>query len=434
VTAMRHANAYKGQYLNGARLGIIVSRFPKLTETFVFREIAEMKALGIDVIIYALRREREQMLHPGVEAYIREAHFGSLLSVQVWIDNAWWVIRRPGNYFTALVEALCGTRTSSNYFAGALLYFPLAASFARHAQRMRVQHVHAHFANHPALAALVMRRLTGIPFSFTARGSDIHVDRTMLAQKIAAADLAVTVSNYNRDLMITLAAPADAEKIVVVRGGVDTALFTPASKRTAGPPLAIICVGRFEEVKGHIHLVRACAALRRRGIPFVCSLYGDGELRAAVESEIALHGLTNHIQVHGNAVQEVIAEALRAAHVFVLASVPSSSGKREGIPNVLKEAMACALPVVGSRMAGIPELVEDGVSGILVPPAKSEAIADALERLAADSALRHSMGAAGRARVLADYDLRVSARQRAELFLLPRHSALSTHTNLPRTG
>jgi colanic acid/amylovoran biosynthesis glycosyltransferase len=400
---------------SGERLGIVVSRFPKLTETFILAEIQELKRLGVEIVIFPLLHHRESVVQPEVEELVAAAHYRPYLSLQLWRDNLHYLLTRPLAYLTAFAHVVRGSWRSPRYLAGAIGYFPKAASFARLAERSGVRHVHAQFANHPAVVAMVIRRLTGIGFSFTARGSDIHVDRTMLPEKVAAAQFAVAVSDSNKEVMVRACGAASARKIHVVYGGIDTGLFSPAPA-TADGMFRIVCVARFEEVKGHAQLLAACAILVERGVQFRCDLIGDGELRAQIERQIAHLGLSDYVVLHGNQPQQRIVQALRSASVFVLATVQAASGKREGIPNVLKEAMACGVPVISSRISGIPELVDDAVSGILVPPAQPEALAQALIQLAHEPGLRSKLGGAGRARIEADFDLRASARRRAELF------------------
>jgi colanic acid/amylovoran biosynthesis glycosyltransferase len=410
-------SASKEKQVRGARrLGVIVSRFPKLTETFVLHEILELQRLGVEVELFPLLRHRESIVQSEVERLVAAAHYRPLASVRLWRDNGYYLVSRPRRYVGAFLRVVRGSWRSPRYLAGAVVFFPKAASFARIADRSGVQHVHAHFANHPAVAAMVMHALTGIPYSFTARGSDIHVDRTMLPEKVAAAQFAIAVSAFNKEVMVRACGAAAAEKIHVVYGGVDTRLFAPAPAHADGGAFRIVCIGRFEEVKGHAQLIEACGILDRRGISFTCHLLGDGELRAALESQIARLGLCDRMVLHGNQPQTVIRDALRAASVCVLATVQAANGKREGIPNVLKEAMACGVPVVSSRISGIPELVEDGLSGLLVPPRDPAALAEALMALATDEGLRERLGRAGRARIERDFDLRTSTRRRADLF------------------
>ncbi|MEW6404341.1 MAG: glycosyltransferase, partial [Chloroflexota bacterium] len=378
-----------------AKVAYIVSRFPKLTETFILYEILEMEKLGVTIEIYPLRRGRERVVQTEANRLVGRAHFQPFLSLGV-IRAQWHFIRhRPLAYFKVLAEVLRGTFGSTNFFIGALGIFPKVVRFAYEIESQNIAHVHAQFANHPAVAALIINRLTGIPFSFTARGSDVHVDRQMLKQKLEASAFAITVSTFNKELMIDECGPKVRDKIRVIYGGIDTDVFSPRIKSDSDGPFQILCVARFEEVKGHACLIEACRLLQERGVEFECHLVGDGPLRPKIEQQIVRGGLGNKIRLWGAGTHAEIIEKLSRAAVVVLATVPSSNGKREGIPNVLKEAMACGLPVVASFISGIPELVDHEHSGLLVPPRNASALADALQRLNNDPALRHSMGQNG---------------------------------------
>jgi colanic acid/amylovoran biosynthesis glycosyltransferase len=399
----------------GHAIGYVVSRFPKLTETFILNELVEMERLGARVEIYPLLRQRDAVTQPQVGRLMRRARFVHVVSWTMLRAHWHFLSNRPLAYARVLWEVLSGTVGSARYFAGALIYFPKAVWFAYDAQRRAVAHIHAQFANHPALVALIVHRLTGIPFSFTARGSDIHVDRTMLKEKLAASRFSIAVSESNRDVMVAAGGQPAAEKIHVIYGGIDTDRFSP-SRKSRSDEFRIVCVARFEEVKGHAQLVEACGQLRDRGVEFECDLVGDGEWRSRIEQHIAAAGLGRHVRLHGACAEGHVIEALSRATVFVLATVPARNGKREGIPNVLKEAMACGLPVVASRISGIPELVEHEQSGLLVRPNDVKALADALERVKSDPDLRARLGQAARARIVDMFDIRLSTRRRVHLF------------------
>jgi glycosyltransferase involved in cell wall biosynthesis len=279
-----------------------------------------------------------------------------------------------------------------------------------------ITHVHAHFATHPAVAALIVHRLTGIPFSFTAHGHDLHVDRRMLDTKVQAAAFVVAVSEYNREMIVADCGEHVRDKIHVIHCGVDSEVFRPQAPRSGNRPLQMICVASFEEVKGHRYLVEACRLLREQRVDFICHLVGEGPLRNETERRIAEAGLGSRVIVHGGQPRPVVARMLAESDAAVLASYPTAQGKREGIPVGLMEAMASGLPVVATRISGIPELVEDGRTGYLVPPSDSAALAAALRRLAQDAEVRERMGQAGRDKVIAQFDLRTSAAELLELF------------------
>ena len=402
--------------LASPRIAYIVSAFPVLTETFVLYELTAMEKLGVAVELYPLRRGRNPVTHAEAEPWTRRAHFRPFLSLGVLRAQWHFICRDLAGYLQTWAVVLRGTWGSANFFLGAIALFPKAALLAYEMLNLRITHVHAHFANHPAVAALIVHRLTGIPFSFTARGTDVQVDRHMLKQKIGAAACAISVSSYNKEIIVDECGPGVRDKVHVIYGGVDVDLLSPDPSRPAGP-FRILCIARFEEVKGHSYLVEACRLLRKRGVAFECRLLGNGPLFPLVEKQVVHAGLGKEVRLLGpRTYQEVICE-LRQADTVVLPTAPTANGKCEGIPNVLKEAMACGLPVVASSVGGIPELVDDGRTGMLVPPKDAAALADALQHLSEDGALRRQFGRAGREKIVRDFNLRISTARRAHLFL-----------------
>lgn len=377
----------------------------------------EMERTGVSIYIYSLLRRKHAVTHSEVTRLQAPVLDLPLLTLPILAAQFSFIFRQPRRYFRVLYEVLAGSLASPRYFLGALAFFPKAAFFSRDMQKHRIDHIHAHFANHPATAAYIISRLTGIPFSFTARGSDIHKDQTMLRLKLEQAAFAIAVSAYNKSVMIQACGESLQNKIHVIHGGVDISRFTPGHSDEPAGILKIICVARFEPVKGHMTLLQACRQLRERGVDFECRLIGEGPLRSAVEEEIRRLQLDEDITLMGACPQEQVVATLAQTDVAVLATVPTARGECEGIPNVLKEAMAAGLPVVASDVGGIPELVENGKTGLLVPPGDIAALSDALARLAVDRQLREGLGYNGRQKVTASFNLQSSIQQRASLFL-----------------
>lgn len=398
------------------KIAYMMSRFPKISETFILFEILEQERLGNTVEVYPLLRERQPVAHPEAVKMTERAHFHPFISLPVLFANFYFLLRRPVKYLKTLFEVLGGTLGSTNFFLGAVTYWPKSVRFAYEMQRQGIAHIHAHFCNHPALAALIIHRLTGIPFSFTAHGSDLHKDKRMLDKKVAASAFAVTISNFNKGEMLKACGDGLAEKIHIIRCGIDSEVFLPAEKKNGTAPFRIICVASYEEVKGHKYLVEACGRLRERGIDFVCDLIGDGPVRGQVAKQIADANLQDKVIIHGSRKRQEVADMVRAADVKVLASVPTAEGKREGIPVVIMEAMASGLPVISSQLSGIPELVENGRTGILVAPGDTEALAAALQKLYENPALRYRMGQAGREKVLREFNMKINVAALTDLF------------------
>jgi colanic acid/amylovoran biosynthesis glycosyltransferase len=403
------------------RIAYVMSRFPKVTETFVLNEILTVERLGEPVRIQPLLQERGGTVQPGAADLVARAHFLPWLSPAIVGSQLWYLRHQPRRYLRTLGRVLLGTAGSLNFTVGALGILPKVVHAARQMEAAGIEHVHCHFASHPALAGYVVHELTGIPYSFTAHGSDLHVDRHMLPQKVATAAHVVTVSAYNRDLIVRECGSEVADRLHVVHTGVDTELFRPRSASRVDTPrdraLRVVCVGTLHEVKGQHVLIEAVALLTRQGVPVHLLLVGDGPWRERLRRAAETAGVTDRVRFAGATDRDGVRAALADADVVAAPSVPTRAGKREGIPVALMEAMACGLPVVASHLSGIPELVEDGTAGLLVPPGDASALAAALHRLARDPALRARLGAAGRRRVVAEFDLERNVRHLLELLL-----------------
>jgi colanic acid/amylovoran biosynthesis glycosyltransferase len=391
---------------DGLTVAYVMSRFPKLTETFILAELEAMDRAGVAIELYPLLRQTGEPMQPAAVPWVARAHYLPFVSPAI-LRAQWSYVSDPRGrrrYIRALVDMIRGTWRSPNFLVGGLGIFPKVARAALEMRESGVDHVHCHFANHPALAGWLIHRLVGIPYSFTAHGSDLHVDRTMLPTKVREAAFVVTISGDNRSLIESTAGPSAEGKVEVIHCGVDPAAFAPTD-RTSDGPLRIVAVGTLHEVKGQIHLIEACRRLAERGIAFTCRFIGDGPDRDALQARIDESGLGDRVTLAGRMTSDAVAAELAASDVLAAPSVPTRGGKREGIPVVLMEAMASGLPVVASRLSGIPELVTDGVSGLLVPPGDDDALAQALATLATDLGLRARLGAAGRETVMGGFDV-----------------------------
>ncbi len=393
------------------KVAYVMSRFPRLSETFVLFEMIAVESAGASVELFPLIRERARVVHPEARPFVERMHYEVAASPRVVMSNLRWLRSEPRRYLHTLASVVRGTHRSMNFFFGGLASFPKVAHYARTMQDLGVDHVHCHFATHPALAGFVIRRLTGIPYSFTAHGSDLHVDRTMLGQKVEDAAFVVAISEYNRRMIVDACGPErSTDHVHVIHCGVDTNVFVPrAAPDRDADVLRLVSVGTLHEVKGQRFLLEACAELRRRGVEVRCVLVGDGPDREMLESLRQELELDSNVTLVGRRTREEIAEYVADADMLVAPSVPTKGGKREGIPVVLMEAMSAGLPVVSSRVSGIPELVNDEVNGLLTEPFESGQLADALERLAHDPQLRVRLGEAARQTVLSGFDVAANA-------------------------
>jgi colanic acid/amylovoran biosynthesis glycosyltransferase len=403
------------------KVAYIMSRFPKLTETFILYEMLAMQKQGIQVQLYPLLRERTEVMHPEALPLVLAAHYQPFLSLSILGANLHFLWKKPRAYLETLWVLLRANWGSLGFFTGALGIFPKVVGFAYQMEAEGINHVHAHFASHPAAAGFIIQRLVGIPYSFTAHGSDLHRDRHMLCEKVSEAAFVVAISNYNKELILSECQGKYRDKVTVIHCGVDTEVFRGRSNKTPHEkgenPFMILCIGTLHEVKGQAYLIEACRKLQERGIDFVCHFVGDGPDRVSLTTLVDQAGLRQKIRFHGGLPRDEIARLLLDADVLATPSVPTRDGRREGIPVVLMEAMGSGVPVIASNISGIPELVNDQYTGLLVPPRDATSLAKALELYFKDLSLRRRLGQAGRERVVGDFDLNKNAAKLAQHFM-----------------
>jgi glycosyltransferase involved in cell wall biosynthesis len=238
----------------------------------------------------------------------------------------------------------------------------------------------------------------------------------MLGEKIRRSEFFITISEYNRKLLTDLYGREAAEKMHLVRCGVDTELFCPPPQTGRNTLFTILCVASLETHKGHTYLIKACAELKKRDVAFRCLLVGEGNCRRALESLIRARGLVDQVQLLGRQDRDRIAALMHEADVLTLQSVMTPSGMSEGIPVSLMEAMAAGLPVIASSIRGIPELVEHGRTGLLIPDGDAVALTEALMKIYSSPELARALGSRGRERVIQNYNLRANTQLKALLF------------------
>jgi glycosyltransferase involved in cell wall biosynthesis len=392
---------------SGRTVAHVMSRFPQISETFILNEILELERLGTRVEVFSILRDLGEVRHPQADRLAARCVYGSSTG-QLASAQLYWLARRPLSYLSTWLSAVRGNLRSAKFLLRTPATVASGALFAREMRRRGVQHIHAHYATHPALAAYVAHRLTGLPYSFTAHAHDIYVERAMLGEKLRNARFAVAISDYNRRLLETLYPEEAVGKLHVVHCGIDPATFSRAERHGTGGRFTLVCVASLQDYKGHRYLVDAITRLRAAGEPVRALLVGEGELRDAIHAQIREQGVEKDIDLLGAQPRERVRELLASADAVVLPSVVTSSGKMEGIPVALMEALGMSLPVVATDISGVSELVEDGVTGLLVPERDPDALAEAIDRLRNDPELGRRLGEAGRGRVVSEFDLRTN--------------------------
>jgi glycosyltransferase involved in cell wall biosynthesis len=287
---------------------------------------------------------------------------------------------RPHVWARLLAATVGGTACSPEFLAKSLVVFPIAIGWARQMQRLGVRHIHAHYGTYPALAALLAAEIQGIGFSFTVHAHDLYADNVMLAEKVRRARFVVTISEFNRQWLCALVDSTTANRVHVVRCGVNVSTYDFRPRRTGSGRRSLLSVAGLREYKGLAYLIRACDLLRSTAPQesFECRIVGDGPERGALERLIRELRLEECVRLLGACEEHVVNDLLAEADTFVLPSVVARNGYMDGIPVALMEAMARGVPVIASQLSGIPELVRDRDTGLLVPPNEAEAIRDAI--------------------------------------------------------
>src|SRR4029450_8442155 len=394
------------------RLGYLYSRYPVISQTFCDAEMLALERLGIELEIGSVYPPLTSLRHEHISrlrAPVRYAPPQEIL--KIWEKDAKTTGKWPG----ALVdqhERRYGPKFKAEQRARNALYF--ADLFARNG----VDHFHVHFANRAAHTAIFLTEISKIPFSVTAHGQDFMKELgndDLLREICAAAEFVAAETDYSRELLCQRC-PDSAEKIHRIYNGIDLEFFPAPYSSTANPVARIISVGRLVAFKGFDYLIDACGELARRGLDFTCEIIGDGPLRDDLQAKIDTLKLSPQVKLLGSLSQGAVIEELRVADIFALASVTDRQGASDVFPTVIIEAMAAARPVISTRLAGIPELVAHGETGLLVAPGDTSALAQALEELIRDPGLRSRYGRAGRARIEQHFRIEHTVAPLVELF------------------
>jgi glycosyltransferase involved in cell wall biosynthesis len=376
------------------RLGYFYSRYPVLSQTFCDAEMLALERLGFELEIGSVYPPLTSLRHEHITSLRAPIHYAppqeilKILEKNAKTDGKW-----PQD-LVDLHERKYGPGVKAEQRARNALYF------ADHFKRRGVDHVHVHFANRAAHTAMFLKEISGIPFSVTAHGQDFMKDLgndELLREICAAAEFVAAETDYSRDL---LRQRCPDSRIHRVYNGMDLTRFPTANEGVSINQVPrIISIGRLVAFKGFEYLIDACADLARRGLELSCEIIGDGPLRSDLKARIRNLNLSDRVHLLGSLSQGAVLEKLRSADIFALASVTDAQGASDVFPTVIIEAMAAARPVVSTRLAGIPESVVDGETGLLVSPEDTMALAEALGRLIQDAKLRFHYGRAGRARI-----------------------------------
>ena len=401
-----------------SKIAYIVSRFPHLPETFILREMISLEQLGWQIELYPLILQQKGLIHQEALPWVARAHAVPWVSLALLKANIARLIRHPRQYLSIFWRTLWGNLRSPKFLVRALLLFPRAVWMADRFKADGINHIHAHYATHPALVAWLINQLTGISYSITVHAHDIFVEKPMLATKLQDSVFVSSISEFNRKYLVDMFGSWVQQKTQIVRCGIDPAYYGNEKGVNAGRTgrLEIISIGSLQPYKGHMYLVKACIELQKNGIPFRCRIVGGGDLRPMLERAIRENHLDDLVELMGPRTQDEVSRLLRTANCYVQPSVITPSGKMEGIPVALMEAMVSGIPVIATSISGIPELVRNGDTGWLVPPENVNALADALSQVYRDPAEAHKRARSGRRWVLDEFELFSNVKKLSSLF------------------
>jgi glycosyltransferase involved in cell wall biosynthesis len=411
-------------------IAYIIKGFPRLSETFISNEILLLEQAGTKIKLFSVKRPDEPLQQNTVSQIKAEINYLPRVSS---LSNTFlpvWLLSNMGSFVKAHIQLACSQpfsflQTMSQALVMTVRYrkgtfarprkifikeFIQAVYIANQInQSANIAHIHAHFCHGATTIALFVSHLTGIPFSFTAHAKDIYQKNQnpgdLLIKKIRAASFVATCTGANKQYLDTL---GKADKIKLIYHGLDITFFKESKSVVQSPTETIpeiLSIGRFVEKKGFHFLVQACSFLKKRGLRFHCRIIGEqGDAFPQLQKTVELLQLEKHVTLESPKAHDELLQIYQQSQVFALPCQVVSDGDRDGIPNVLVEAMASGLAVVSTNISGIPELIKHQHNGLLVAEKNSRELADAIEQLLTDKVLAEKLAVNARESVLQDFD------------------------------
>ena len=397
------------------RLAYLVSRYPAISHTFILREVRHLRALGFEIEVAsindadrALNKMTTEEREEAASTYYVKRH-GAIGAARAHLVT---LVTSPVAYLRGLLFALKLGGLDLKGLVFGLLYFIEAVMIGRWMKSKNLSHLHVHFATPASTVGLIATKIFPIKMSITVHGPDefYNVSSYRLAEKIHGSEFICCIGSYARSQLMKLSPVDEWNKFEVSPLGVDPSAFKPRPVHENGNAFEVICVGRLVPAKGQHILIEAIDRLVREGRNIKLRVVGDGPDRESLESLAACRNMNGHVVFEGAINQDKIRDLYSKADAFALASFA------EGIPVVLMEAMAMEIPCVTTFITGIPELIRDGVDGLLVPPSDDEALSRVIARLMDDAELRKTIGVNGRKRVIEKFDLEQNTSRLADIF------------------
>jgi len=401
-------------------LGMVLKGYPRISETFISNEILLLESLGFKVHIFSMRHPREAFTHASIKQIKAEVDYlpSTIMDhlPRLAYHNLALALKRPAAYAKAAKKAV--TRWMRTRKSATLKHLLQAGYLVNHClPGKEVVHFQAHFAHSPTSVALFSSLLSGVSFSFFGHAKDIYTSNPhQLKEKIEMAKFVVTCTLYNQNHLSNLA-PEAANKLHCVYHGINLDYFSFEKKHhTCSEPYKLLTVARMTEKKGLDQIYRALKILKDRGMKFTHYLIGEGDDKDKIIAQIKSLDLEDVTVLCGTLTHEDVIGHYQDADLFILGCKIAANGDRDGIPNVMAESMAMGLPVVATHVSGIPEFLEDGVSGVMVPPEDVGALAQGIKRALTDEALRRQVTEEARKRVEAKFNNKLLIRDLAKVY------------------
>ena len=401
--------------MNLPKTAYVLLWYPLSSETFIFREVRALSTLGLHVVVYSLYGKKLKNCSPEMLDFSYGVRRMGIFAIPLILrDVLYWNKRSPGSFSALFKEIALRRWCSLEITAESLWAFFAGFRLARLLERDGVAHIHTPWAGGPGTAVWVASRLTGIPFSIAGRAGDIYPPDGALGEKIRDAQF-VRVNNRTNIAYLASQAPGSESKIHLVYNSL-TLRENGQSVLEFKPPYKLLAVGRFARTKGFDVLLKACRILKDQGFPFHLTLIGGGFQGFMLKRLYEKLHLSGCVDMPGFLPHDQMAWLLKTHDMIVVPSVVHSSGDRDGIPNVIMEALSYRLPVVATDVCGIPEVIRHGETGLIAPQKDPAALARAIQDMASDRERAQAMATRGRELVLEMFDPKANACALFELF------------------
>ena len=393
--------------MSAKKIAYVLSKFPVLTETFITREIQELRKKGITVEVYSLKnikqKEPANKIHPEL---INTTHYYSyFFSLKIWSAVYYYFSKKPAICFKIIAKILSTHITKPVYLLKTFAVIPKAFAVARDIEEENISNIHAHWATVPTTVAWMIAKLNCSSFTFTAHAWDLYQVDLMLEDKVNDAAKIITVSEYNKRYFLERFPNLDPGKIGIIHYGLDLGKFR-VSEAKKNETFTMLSVGRLTQKKGFDVLLKACSLLKTRKVPFKCEIvFVKGDFEKEIFDLYHSLELEKSVDMIPELQQDKLIDCYNQSDCFVLPCIIADNKDRDGIPNVILEAFATGLPVISTDVSGIPEAVINNQTGLVVERNNADDLADKIEKLYLDKELRTALGVKGRQLVEEQFEI-----------------------------